>query len=327
MAYFAQLLTQKGHTLRLPKKYSDDVQRYVLQHQASTLERAPFRRQLDFWVLSITTAVSHCLTPLDTPSAKWGRKFADTRSVTISDTVADLLAVVAFQHLGHDHVGIDDPSQIVEVNNRLAGAGCPVVLNYLNSADLRLTPLDKALNFAASMVARRAHLSKPAISGDLPTVKDLLRSMETQRVEFKQSARVAMGNDVPEKVINEGVIKTVAAFLNTRGGTLGIGISDDGQIVGLQPDLDYKKQDLDGYQNWLTTLLVNKIGGGVVGAHVSLRIEQVRSDVVCLIDVTPSVSPVYAETTKGKNCFYVRINNTTRMLEGPDILSYVGAHW
>jgi hypothetical protein len=168
---------------------------------------------------------------------------------------------------------------------------------------------------------------KQAQGADLPTVSDLLRQMETHRVEFKKSARVALENDVPEKVINEGVVKTVAAFLNSSGGTLGIGITDDGDILGLQPDLDYKHQDVDGYQNWLTTLLVQNIGGGVVGAHVRLRIESVGSEVVCLVDVTPAPVPVYARTTKGDVCFYVRINNTTRMLEGPDILSYVNGHW
>ena len=161
----------------------------------------------------------------------------------------------------------------------------------------------------------------------LPTVSDLLRQMETVHVEFKKSARVALENDAPEKVINEGVVKTVAAFLNTDGGTLGIGITDDGDILGLQPDLDFKRQDLDGYQNWLTGLLINTIGGGVVGANVGLRIEAVGSEVVCLVDVRPATKPVYAKTTKGEQCFYVRAGNTTRMLDGPDIVDYVNERW
>ena len=164
-------------------------------------------------------------------------------------------------------------------------------------------------------------------SAHLPTVSELLRQMETQKVEFKKSARVSLENDAPERVINEGVIKTVAAFLNSQGGTLAIGITDDGDILGLQPDLEFKHQDLDGYQNWLTTLLINNIGSGVIGAHVSLRIESVGSEVVCLIDVEPSHLGVYAKTTKGNQCFYVRINNTTRMLEGPDIQDYIKGHW
>lgn len=165
----------------------------------------------------------------------------------------------------------------------------------------------------------------PSAGDGLPTVSDLLRQMETHRVEFKQSARVALENDAPERVINDGIIKTVAAFLNSDGGTLAIGITDDGDVIGIQHDLDHKHQDLDGYQNWMTTLLMQTIGDGVVGANVSFRLETVGSEVVCLVDVRRAKDPVYAKTTKGAACFYVRVNNTTRMLEGPHIQSFISS--
>lgn len=157
----------------------------------------------------------------------------------------------------------------------------------------------------------------------LPTVSELLRLMETKHVEFKQTARAAMEKEVPEKVINDGVVKSVAAFLNTEGGTLGIGITDDGDILGLQPDLEFKKQDLDGYQNWLMTLLITRIGAGIIGSFVSLRFETIGSEIVCLVDVKPSNKAVYAKTMKSDHSFFVRMSNTTRLLEGPDIIDYV----
>ena len=97
--------------------------------------------------------------------------------------------------------------------------------------------------------------------------------------------------------------------------------------MGLQPDLDFKNQDLDGYQNWLSTLLINSIGAGVIGSRVGLRFEPVGSEIVCLVDVEPSSEPVYAKTTKGDHCFYVRINNTTRLLEGPQLVTYISEHF
>lgn len=201
-------------------------------------------------------------------------------------------------------------------------------MDYAEFLRARRLRIGKVVEAGFKHLRTGAGLAAPATTGDaLPTVSDLLRQMETQRVEFKKSARASLDNDAPEKVINEGVVKTVAAFLNGVGGTLGIGITDDGDIVGLQPDLDFKHQDLDGYQNWLTTLLINNIGGGVVGAHVHLRFESVGSELVCLVDVTPSPSPVYAKTTKGDACFYVRVNNTTRMLDGPDVPNYIDGHW
>ena len=161
----------------------------------------------------------------------------------------------------------------------------------------------------------------------LPSVADLLRQMETNRVEFKKSARAALESEVPEKVINDGVIKTVAAFLNTGGGTLAVGISDDGDIVGVQPDLDMKRHDLDQYQNWLTTLLMATLGDAVVSSFVGVRFETVGAHVVTLVDVEPSTRAVYAKTTKGDDCFYVRVNNTTRQLAGQEMVEYIKHHW
>ena len=151
MAHFAQLLTQKAHTLRLPKRSTEHIQRLVQMHQSTSVERAPFRRQLDFWAFSIATALAEDLNPLEGPSTKWGYKFVDTRAVDMPEPLCDMLAVAAFHRLGSEHDGIDDPAQIIEVGNCLAGAGSQVVLDHLNSRDLRLLPLDNVLNLAARL--------------------------------------------------------------------------------------------------------------------------------------------------------------------------------
>lgn len=160
-----------------------------------------------------------------------------------------------------------------------------------------------------------------------PSVAELLADMETLRIEFKSTARVPLSSDVPEKVINESAIKTIAAFMNSEGGTLGIGISDNGDVLGIQPDLDYKKQDLDGYQNWLSTLFMNAVGKAVVAKGVKIRFETVEDRVVCLVDVNKSSSPVYANTIKGKETFYIRVGNTTRILTGADLVKYTKEHF
>ena len=160
-----------------------------------------------------------------------------------------------------------------------------------------------------------------------PSVSELLHVMETLHVEFKSTARVPLSSDVPEKVINEGVIKTVAAFLNTEGGTLGIGISDDGDILGLQPDLEFKKQDLDGYHNWLSTLFMNTIGEASIAKYVKIRFETAEDKVVCLVDVAKANKAVFADTIKGKEVFYVRVGNTTRILSGSEMMSYIESHY
>lgn len=155
-----------------------------------------------------------------------------------------------------------------------------------------------------------------------PSVTDLLELMETSHIEFKSSARYSYKPQVPEKVINEGVVKTVAAFMNAGGGTLGIGLTDEGEVVGIQADLDIKAQDLDAYSNWLTTLFVTALGGAAA-LNTSIRFEAVEGLNVCLVDVAPAASPVFADTVKGKHVFYVRNNNSTRVLEGAELYAYL----
>ena len=67
------------------------------------------------------------------------------------DELCEMLAVIALATLGHEHEGIDNPAEIIEVGNRFAGAGCPELLRNLHSPDLRTTALDKALEFARSL--------------------------------------------------------------------------------------------------------------------------------------------------------------------------------
>ena len=153
MSYFSSVLSSQAHTLRLPTNAKNDIERYVLQHQkgGATPERTPFRRQIDFWAFSIATAVALGLPPLEEKSSKWGKKFADTRAVQMPEDICDLLAVLALTELGPEHQGLDDSAEMVELGNRFAGAGTPEVLARLQDPDLRLTALEKALEFAGTM--------------------------------------------------------------------------------------------------------------------------------------------------------------------------------
>ena len=153
MNYFTTLLLSQAHTLYLPKQSKDDIERYVLQHQKENVspERAPFRRQLDFWAFAIASAIAGGTPPLEEPPARWGQKFVDTRSVQMPDELCEMLAVIALTRLGPDHEGINDPAQIIELGNKFAGAGCPKLLEQLSNPDLRTTVLDKALEFARSL--------------------------------------------------------------------------------------------------------------------------------------------------------------------------------
>lgn len=167
----------------------------------------------------------------------------------------------------------------------------------------------------------------PPLSG-LPewSVEDLLAEMETERVEFKSSAYFSYRPNIPERVITESVLKTVAGFLNSNGGTLGIGIGDDGEVLGIQPDLDKKNVDGDRYVGSLTTAIGHSLGP-LASTMAKIRLEAVNDVQVALVHVTPSPEPIYAKVSKGDSVFFARVNNSTRTLEGPDLVGYVKQRW
>jgi len=55
-----------------------------------------------------------------------------------------------------------------------------------------------------------------------------------------------------KREFNEKVINTMLAFLNTEGGTLYLGLSDDGSVYGLEGDVDLEAIRLWQHANTYT---------------------------------------------------------------------------
>ena len=165
-------------------------------------------------------------------------------------------------------------------------------------------------------------------SAGLPkwSVKDLIAGMETDKVEFKSSAYYSYKVDVPERVITESVLKTIAGFLNASGGTLAVGIADDGEILGIQPDLDKKNMDEDRYVNSLTNAIERSLGQ-LASTMAKIQLQAIDGVQVALVHVAPSPEPIYAKISKRDRAFFVRVNNSTRILEGGDLVGYVKQRW
>lgn len=154
MTFFHRLLTKKGYTLRLPRVLRDDVEQYVrhLSPSAPGPERAPFGRRVDLWAYSVMTAVALGLEPVDERKAASGHRFKDTGSVELSPDLCTLLAAAAAAGLGLDDERARDPAEIVKYANRLAAAGCPIVIERLKALDMKLTPLQKLQAHAEEML-------------------------------------------------------------------------------------------------------------------------------------------------------------------------------
>ena len=153
MNEFFDRFSSHQHGLRLPTGDKDQIARYVAQtRRDDSAENVPFKRQVDFWAFSIVTALTMKLEPLADAPTKWGTVFIYSTQGVMNNDLCSLLAVVAIDRMGIDNHDFDDPAKIIDMSNRLAGAGCPVVLRHLSDSSLRTTPLDRAITLARSLI-------------------------------------------------------------------------------------------------------------------------------------------------------------------------------
>ena len=93
------------------------------------------------------------------------------------------------------------------------------------------------------------------------SLEELLEKGESEAIEYKSSLRWDYRQNKTSKELEFSVLKTIAAFMNTRKGTLLIGVADDGAIVGLENDYQsLKKKNRDGFEQHMMELVALSIG-------------------------------------------------------------------
>ncbi len=159
----------------------------------------------------------------------------------------------------------------------------------------------------------------------------LLSGEESERQEFKSSAFYSYANpNIPQEVIFEAsVLKPVAGFLNARGGFLFIGVDDNATPLGIQPDLEMRRWNSEQYVRHLTDRIGEEFGSSAATC-THIRIETVKGLEICVVEIDQSPDPVWlvkAEKSGKRKVFYVRANNSTRELDGPEFISYYRKRW
>jgi hypothetical protein len=155
----------------------------------------------------------------------------------------------------------------------------------------------------------------------------LINADESDRLEFKETARVNTHTGTVDKEIELGVIKTVAAFMNSHGGTLVIGVKDaTKEIPGLDRDLNtFGRKDLDGYEQFLRQLF-NNAYGPEHSARLSVDFPSEDGKHACVVRVPRSPREVYVRRDNDRD-FYIRDGNTTRQLNNEQTVSYIAEHF
>lgn len=146
----------------------------------------------------------------------------------------------------------------------------------------------------------------------------LVNSPEGVQLELKSSVRWDYSTCCVNKDLIKPIVKTIAAFLNTQGGTLLIGVRDDGHPVGIQKDLESLSNSEDRFERHVLQALINSVGQALVSPYVTLSFADIEDHRVCAVDVKPCPEAVWVDDG-GHDTFYVRTGNQSHAIRPREV--------
>lgn len=194
-----------------------------------------------------------------------------------------------------------------------------------------LPPLWWEMPYEQFLAARRQRMAQvvreawSALCGDIDSdapvslsVAELIAGGETGAVEFKSTLRTNLHTGQVDEKIHLSALKTIAGFLNANGGTLLIGVADNGEVLGLSAD-GFPNEDKMSLH--LVNLIKDRIGD-VFLPYVHPHFEEQEDDRVLAIRCERGPKPAFIKDG-GQQRFFVRGGNSTAELMGNSITDYV----
>ena len=158
--------------------------------------------------------------------------------------------------------------------------------------------------------------------------EELLKLQESKTLEFKSSLRWSLQEDrKDDRHVTHAALKTIAAFLNTEGGDLLIGVDDDRKVLGIDHD---RLESDDKFLRHLAQAVRNGLGDRA-GTCIDPRTQIVEGKTVCLVSCQRSPEPVYLRwkgvEKAGGGDLYVRTGPGSVRLGDDDAVQYVATRF
>ena len=157
-------------------------------------------------------------------------------------------------------------------------------------------------------------------------IADYIAAGESETVEFKGSLRWDYRQNAVNKALEKSVARTIAAFMNRKGGTLVVGVSDKGNVFGLEDDFEtLGRKDRDGWEQALRNVL-NTFLTKDITATVGVAFSEIDGKTVAVVHAHAALKPVYLEGEQGAE-FHMRSGNTTQELDVKQAHEYIKQHF
>lgn len=146
----------------------------------------------------------------------------------------------------------------------------------------------------------------------------LIEEGEGHKVEFKSTLRTNLHTNQIDKKMEHSVLKTISAYLNSSGGSLLIGVSDTGDIVGIEND---NFPSIDKASLHVNSLIKDHIGGEFL-PFIKSEVVNVGGKNVLKIDCEKSHKEVFLKNGNEEK-FYVRNGASSVELLGRSLVDYI----
>jgi len=149
-------------------------------------------------------------------------------------------------------------------------------------------------------------------------VRMLIEKGENRSVEFKSTMRMNLHTKKPGKEIELAWLKGIAAFLNTDGGTLLLGVTDAGEITGLERDV-FENEDKCRlhFKNLVATHI-----GAEMSKYIRLLLLTIDDKTVGVVHCSHSLEPIFLKDGN-KEAFYIRNGPSSDELPVSKALKYI----
>lgn len=236
---------------------------------------------------------------------------------------------------------------LIEWNDNIAISDTPPS-DYFSKYWERLTPKEQAdqaywhalsegweqLEYKEFLDQRRKGIAKVIADGfqrlthgetmieEEDTLEARIGKGEGMQVEFKSTLRVNLHTSQNDPKMEHAVLKTLAAFLNSNGGTLFIGVNDEAEIIGLHND-NFPNEDKMALH--LDNLIKSKLGGGVF-ACLKPEFGEIQGKRFFAVECAASDNPVFLKNGNTEE-FFIRAGASSPALPASHMHEYIQQHF
>jgi hypothetical protein len=168
------------------------------------------------------------------------------------------------------------------------------------------------------MLLREALVYPGYVNRSEEEILNVIKEGENSQLEFKSTLRWNLRENRPGREIENSCVKTMVGFMNSRGGTLLVGVEDEGRILGIESD-NFPNEDK--FLLHFNNLVARRIGLEF-SKYISFSIKKVNRISVFVVDCQKSDKPVFLRDKDAED-FYLRVGPATRKLSTREVLKHL----